>query len=650
MLLLHLYLCKIVIDDKYYKLDGGNCMSLLQKRIMEASQKYYTDGSSDISDKEFDEMLDQLREEDPNSELLGVGHGYVVDKDTTPGEKVTHKYGLVGSLDKCHNWKEFPPSLKNKSLWGSLKLDGLSVVLEYDHGKLIRACTRGDGKTGVDITPKAIRILRTDEIQDKTFSGAVRGEIIMSYSNFEMFQAIHPEAKNPRNSAVGLINAIGSSDDLDFLNIVVYTVVGLSDNWEPKTYRDMRVWLQQNFTFCACAASISTNEDTFISDMEHLQKEWYGYWPADGIVITDNELQLNPYYDKQIVSVIYQASAFKFKAESATTKVIGVEWNLSKTKYLIPRIQFETVQLSGTSVSYCTGHNAQYIIENGIDEGAVIEVLKSGEIIPYLEKVHKSVAPNNVPSVCPCCSTPLVRTGVHLQCPNTECADSDVQDTLVWMQNIAPYDGLGDILKLKFLSLLLENDISIEKIYQTGPVSIDETRYVKLNEFYKMYNMLFTNEVKLADAIKALNIPRFGDVTSTKLAEHPEVVKELIRCACNDSPDVPDYSDLIGYANFKSLIDHIGKLKRLKFIENNIKFEYAIVEQKGQVAITGKLSVKRAVFEQELRDAGYISGSISKNTKFLITDDPNSSSDKNKKADKFGIQKITESEFRRLYM
>lgn len=633
-------------------------MNILQKRIQEASQKYYTDGTSNVSDAEFDKMLEQLRKEDPDSPLLGVGHGYDINKDSTVGERVKHKYGVAGSLDKCHSWEEIPKAFISSIsdyYQVSLKIDGLSVVLYYREGKLVQALTRGGGEAGIDITPKVALILKENiKLKDETFTGAVRGEIVMSYSAFEQYQADHADAKNPRNTAAGIVNSKDICvQDIQMLDIVVYTIVGIEPFMslpEPYTYTDAWKWLEYNFKNVAPHAIIPLNSNIFMIQMENLQAEWYGKYPADGIVITKDELQLQTIPNIKGYAVIYPALAFKFKAESTVTKIVGIEWNLTKTKYLVPRINVETVQLSGTNVSWATGFNAQNMRDQQLGVGAEVSIMKSGEIIPYIEDVVTPVD-CELPTKCPCCGAELEWNGVHLQCPNIECADADVQDTLIWMKHIAPWDGLGDTLKLTYLNEMFGDDITIDRIYEHGPFSESElnTGLVKKTEFRKMFNALFTNQVKLCDAIQALNIPRFGDVTSRKLAEHPTIVQLAITCS-KAGEICSDFSSEIGEANFQSMKANIHKFSRLLFIIDNIIWKSDKQEDKGKVAITGKLSVKRAVFEEELRNAGYTPGSIAKDTKFLITDDPNSSTDKNKKADAWGIVKITESEFRSRYM
>ena len=633
-------------------------MSLLQNMIKEASQKYYSGEDSGVSDSEFDNMMDQLKEEEPDSRLLNqVGHGYDVNNDSTPGEKVTHRYGCAGSLRKCHNWKELDSELKYlQYLCASLKLDGLSVVLYYTDGVLAQALTRGDGEIGIDITDK-VRYFSPSyqKLNDSSFTGAVRGEIVMSFDNFSKFKQYHEDAKNPRNSTAGLINGKEIVEDLLNLDIVVYTIVGIHrmDN-VISTYDSMIKWLEDNFDKVVSNSEIQLYQDSFEETMSYLKNLWYGVYPGDGNVVTSPELSFLPGRNKSDTYVAYHADAFKFKAESAITEVINIEWNLSKTKYLIPRIQFKTVELSGTNVSWCSGNNAENIKKLRLGPGAEIEVLKSGEIIPYLERVITPVITDGtlVPEICPCCGSDLVWNGVHLMCPNRECSDSDIQDLLVWMENIAPYDGLGDILKLGFLNEMFHGEPTIEKIYERGnPKYSDPTPKAQVRMFREMYSQLFTNKVKLCDAIRALNIPRLGEVTSKKLAQYPEYVRYFVDMKEDSYSEefLEGFDKKIGAANFESIKKHIHKFKRLLYIQHNIDWlgesnseEHSHVK----VAITGKLSVKRSVFETELKEAGFISGNISKDTAFLITDNPNSTSDKNKKADQWGITKITEQEFR----
>ena len=421
-------------------------MNSMQKKILglsaeikDAAQKYYEDGSSPLTDLEFDAKVDELRELDPDADVLSVGWGYDINADSTPGEKVAHRYVVVGSLDKCHNWKELGPDFQWRSLAASLKLDGISIALYYKNGKLQQALTRGDGAIGIDITSKALKIepgLKQLKA-DKKFTGAVRGEIVMAFADFNAYAKLHPEAKNPRNTTAGLINAKEVSDDLKYLSIQVYTVIGDENNdAQFNRVNTMVSWLRAQFPAVAPYKTLKELKSTELLDtMDALKDDWYGTYPADGIVL--NQLGTS----REGNNIAYIAKAFKFKAESKVTEVVDVEWSLSKTHYLIPRVHVAPVELSGTTVEYCTGFNAQYIRDNSIGSGAKVEITKSGEIIPYILRVVEPSTPA-IPTKCPDCGTMLEWSGVHIQCPNSECSNAQRQDLSIWIESLAPVDGL----------------------------------------------------------------------------------------------------------------------------------------------------------------------------------------------------------------
>ena len=176
---------------------------------------------------------------------------------------------------------------------------------------------------------------------------------------------------------------------------------------------------------------------------------------------------------------------------------------------------------------------------------------------------------------------------------------------------------------------------------------------IQLNKFIDSVITMYENKFDAVRALKALNIPRFGDKTCEKLAQHPDVVKRIYDVAISKDRDTTSLIDVYGYigdANTDSLIANLDKFANLQYIWKRIIWDGQYTSDKGRVAITGKLSVKRSEFEKELKAAGYTVSEISKTTRFLITDDPCSQSSKNIKADEWGITKITEQEFRSKYM
>lgn len=623
----------------------GNLFNL-EDRIKVEAQKYYTDGSNSVTDEEFDEMVEELKKQNPNSEVFKTGWGYDVNKDTTPGEKVAHKYGEAGSLEKARTWKEIPNNMKGKKVYVSLKLDGLSVVAYYEHGKLVRALTRGDGFIGIDITNKLGGRCIPNQI-DTDFTGAVRGEIIMPYNNFEEFKKAHPEAKNPRNSTIGLIGAKDITEDLDYLKVYMYTMFA-SESEYPEGMADVIDWIGDYFDCVVPYGVVPLSEDGYYLNLEEVHEVWEERTnlPNDGLVLTtDINQEISGY-------ISYDSIAFKFPAEDKITEVQDVLWELSKTGYYVPRVKVRPVDLSGATVTYATAFNAKYIKDSQIGKGTKIRLTRSGEVIPYIKEVIEETGAQ-LPDTCPECGEKLYWNGVHLTCINLNCPNMIRQDLLSWINNVAPLDDFGDTLRLKYIYDLYGRDIvSVEDMMDTLELgSKYQQGGVQDNLFVKMLELLHTRKVPADEAIMALNIPRFGDKTSVKLAQYPEVLERIMKEAMTtcDPVNLLDLNGYIGDANADAIRDNLWKFARLRYIWNRIEFKNA-AESKGKVAITGKLSVQRKVFERELVEAGWACGDISKETKFLITDNPNSSSSKNQKADKLGVQKITEAEFRKLYM
>ncbi|MCM1224346.1 MAG: hypothetical protein NC548_58850 [Lachnospiraceae bacterium] len=632
-------------------------MSELEKKITEAAQAYYSTGKSELSDDEFDVLVDELRKTNPDSPVLKkVGWGYDVNIDTTPGEKYPHKYGEAGSLEKCRTWNEIKPQFKNTEVDISLKLDGLSVVLYYKNGNLYQALTRGNGEIGIDITDKVHFIAKYVSDIDCKFTGAVRGEIVMSFKNFERYKILHNDAKNPRNVAAGLINKKEVSDELNLLDIVVYSVVGYEGNDRFKYIWQVRNWLRFWFRYVAPNDEYIFDEISYMDVFCNFKEKWSAKFPSDGLVITTQELKQNGF------AIIQESQAFKFKSETAQSKVLEIEWNMSKTGYAVPRVRIEPVQLAGTTVQHCTGYNAQYIKENQLGVGSIVQVEKRGEIIPNINEVIAISGSYELPKFCPDCHSELQWDGVNLKCVNPNCSNATIQDTMIWTNELAPIDNLGELLKEKFFIEVYGEVPAIESLMQNKPVayqnSYEGTQGYRMKQ---MFDKLFDIEsFELVTAIKALNIPRFGDVNAAKLAKFPDYVHKLLNLAvdgsCADGISAAilesELSYAVGNANTKSLFSNLDKVARLRFIESRIDWSGSeiSVESKGKVAVTGKLSVKRADFEKELISAGYIPADIAKDTKFLITDNPDSSSSKNKKANAWGIVKITEQEFREKYL
>ena len=350
----------------------------LEYKIRYYAEKYYT-GEPEISDELFDSLVDQLRQLKPDSKVLTTGWGFEVK-----GNKVKHKYSHIGSLDKCKTYEEIPDRFKYKKVFISPKLDGLSAVAYYENGKLVKGITRGNGEYGQDITDK-LKIILGAEIVDKTFTGAVRGELIISKVNWQNVLQKYPDLIAPRNFAAGIINRKEIDPDIEFIDLVVYKIIGQENNPVKTDRNEILLWLNNNFKHCIPIYYYpQLNEPSW--NEYHLQtfetfKE-LGY-ELDGLVLTSEEV----IYNYNTKGYVYDEAAFKFQAETVDTTVKCVKWNLTKTNRLVPIVEFDPVQLSGAVIERATGHNAEFIYVNKITPGTRIVVCRSNEVIPYIMNV-----------------------------------------------------------------------------------------------------------------------------------------------------------------------------------------------------------------------------------------------------------------------
>lgn len=364
--------------------------SLLESEIKKCSQSYY-EGKEEISDNEFDELIDLLRKMDPESEVLKlVGWGF--DIDSVSGDKVKHKYQLVGSLEKAREVSQISKSIISNEYILSAKLDGLSGVAYYTDGKLVKAVTRGDGKIGIDVTDK-FKVISKSDLRGSNFSGAIRGEFVIRNKDWEKIRESNPDAKSIRNYAAGIINRNEVSDDLNYLSFVPYNVVGAEDDYSLITdMYSVFEWLSGRFDECVPHSHYMCNIPD-ISSLERYYEMFKEEFPIDGLVVTN----MFPRYDQGSKAVIYDQMAFKFQSERKYAKVLGIKWNLTRTNRLVPVVQIEPTELAGATINNAAGFNAKYIYENRIKEGVTIEVTRSGEVIPHIvgviiDGVYKEVS------------------------------------------------------------------------------------------------------------------------------------------------------------------------------------------------------------------------------------------------------------------
>lgn len=352
----------------------------LENFIVKQSELYYSDGSQILTDSEFDKLTEELERLKPDSEILKkVGWG---SEENSKGKiKVEHMYTEVGSLTKTRVYEEIPEIFKQDEVCISPKLDGLTMTCYYKNGKLDVAVTRGNGKVGIDKTNKMIQILKNKNINlPEGFTGGIRGELLISKSNWEVLKSTNQDANNSRNFAAGLVNRDDCPDELKYLDFVTYKVLG-------DTERRFNSKSQVVEFLNDCGFDTIYNIKTKISDnwqewAEDLYKSDYPY-QLDGLVMSLEDIRYN---DRS--GIEYTEFAYKFESEQVWSKVIDITYTLSKNNRLIPTIQIEPTEILETVVRNITGNNCKWILDHDICIGKEVLVEKANEIIPQIREVR----------------------------------------------------------------------------------------------------------------------------------------------------------------------------------------------------------------------------------------------------------------------
>lgn len=617
----------------------------LAREIRRHQQLYYN-GEPEITDEEFDALWDELARLDPSHPLLaGIG----ADRsDRWP--KQTHRM-VMGSLSKATDPESFlawARKIRHPLYLVQYKMDGASLELQYDQGILVRAVTRGDGLTGDDITPNARRMHGAVHDLGVPYTGSVRGEVLMSRA---IHQAKYSDKANCRNAANGLMkrkDGVGV-DDLD---IICYDAVGtLADGRSPfTTEREKIAWLQ------ACGFMVVQTE------LCHTPEEVIAYrarvmdlrpklpYDIDGLVVKgdaiDPEDMKNLRPERQI--------AFKFSPEEAVTTLVGIEWSESGAT-VTPIGIVEPVRLAGTTVQRANLCNPDMIRSMDLRIGSRVVITKRGEIIPKIESLVENppgAVQIEMPSTCSACGGSLVDEGSRLYCPNPACPGKAYHRLEKWLAVVDVKD-IGPAL----LQRLFDSG-RVRRIPDLYSLTVEELlAYERMGEKLAqkiVRNLAARNEVSLAEFLAGFDIEGIGILMAEKLvAAGYDTLDRLLAAKVEDIIKVEGFAEITAGA----LVQGLGMLRN--DMEELLARGYIRVRQPVQQAsggsplagksfcFTGELrSMKRSEAEKLVRSLGGIARtSVTKDLDYLVTNDPASGSEKNRKAREYGIRILDEETF-----
>lgn len=642
----------------------------LTKQLNQYRNFYYNDSVSEVSDREYDDLFDELKQLEEETNIVMANSpthtvGYEVKSKL---EKVKHSHPML-SLDKTKSVDDLKKFAGDKDCMLMCKMDGLTVLFTYENGELIRAETRGNGEEGEIITHNA-RVFENIPLHiDYTGHLEIEGEAIITYDDFEKINSKLPENekyKNPRNLVSGSVRQLDSNiaaqRHIKFIAWKVpKTIDSRSDKYFAKKLEQVK---ELGFDIVPYLIYFEDTIENRIALLKNTAKE-LGY-PIDGLVMTYNDIT----YGESLGTTGHHPKhslAYKFYDDIYPTRLLDVEFTMGKTGVLTPTAVFEPVEIDGTMVERASLHNISIMKSLGIvSKYQEIGVYKANMIIPqieYAEKIDLASVKESIciPNVCHVCGWNTERVKDNdteiLICTNPDCKGKLLGKLSHFVsKNAINIDGLSEQTLQKFIDLRwLE---SFKDIYY---LSDHKEEMYKLNGFGKksvdklLESIEKSRNTTLDRFIYGLCIPLIGRTASKVIAkEFNNQAEEFydIWCHSYDFTKLDDFGDTMNNSmqdfirdNYRWIAEFIGEfIFREPDNNGNVK---QVLESKIFV-ITGSLKAYKN--REELvsvieRNGGKVSGSVSAKTSYLINNDVTSTSGKNKKANELGIPIISEGEF-----
>ena len=634
----------------------------------EAAKAYYREGREIMTNYKYDALYDELvqLEEETGVVLSGsptVRVGYEV-ASALPKEK--HPSRML-SLDKTKDPAQLSAWLKDKEGLLSWKLDGLTIVLTYEGGELKKAVTRGNGDVGEVITPNA-RFF-TNLPQRIAFKGTlvVRGEAVISYEDFEKINSLIDDEssryKNPRNLCSGSVRQLDPAVTKERrVQLVAFALVSASENgqavdFENSNEKKYDFLKGQGFDVVEHVRVTSATLEKAIGDFS--AKIGQNAFPSDGLVLLLDDIA----YGESLGTTAKaprNAMAFKWQDETANTILRRIEWSPSRTGLINPVAVFDSVELEGTQVTRASVHNLSIVKELKLGIGDEITVYKANMIIPQIAENLTASGKLTLPEVCPACGMPV---SIHsendtetLFCENPDCSAKQIKAFALYCsrdamnveglseQTLEKFTGCGfikefaDIYHLdRYAGEITGMEGFGEKSYKNLMEAVDRSRHTTMSKF-----------------LYAIGIPGIGTANAVILSRHFDGDFEAVMNASREELSSIDgigavmAGDIIAYfADEKKKSRALAALAELE-IEKEAAVDTGSPVYGLTFVVTG--SVEHFANRNELKAfieerGGKVTGSVTSKTDFLINNDTESSSSKNKKAKELGVAIISEQEF-----
>ncbi len=648
----------------------------LRKQIEHHSSLYYIEARPELSDYEFDKLLEQLIALErqfpdlvtPDSPSLRVGGAitkeFVSVIHREPMLSLSNTYSL-GEVEEFYNRVKKLIALEGvdeQEMVAELKFDGVAISLLYRDGLLVRGATRGDGVQGDDITVN-IRTIPTVPLKIGDVGEIeVRGEVFMRKEDFEQLNESRPEEErfaNPRNATAGTLKLQDSAEVARRrMSFVAYYLKGIRDE---STAHFSRLKLLEELGFSTgnyyqlCRELNDINE--FIAEWS--EKRWKLPYETDGVVLKLNAVTL---WDKLGATAKSPrwAIAYKYPAQQARTVLIAVVFQVGRLGTITPVAELEPVLLAGSTVSRSTLHNFDEIQRLGIMVHDRVIIEKSGEVIPkvisvVLEERPSDALPIVIPSNCPECGTPLSRPEgeVSYYCPNEEECPAQIRGRLLHFasRNAMDIKSLGKALVDQLVAIKLVKDVG--DLYFLQEPQLENLERMGRKSAQNLVRALDESRAKSYERLLyALGIRHVGRATARELSQACPSLDALMQASEEELSTVPDIGPVVA----RSICDYFAKPSVPDFFEklNAAGLQLSALESAAQinrnfegltVLFTGGLDRhdRQTASELVMERGGRVVNSVSKKTGLIVAGhDPGSKLDK---ALKLGVRVVSEDEF-----
>ena len=632
--------------------------------LNEANKAYYQEDREIMSNYEYDKLYDELKklEEETgivlsNSPTIRVGYELL---SNLPQER--HEKAML-SLDKTKEVSDLKEWLGEKTGVLSWKLDGLTIVMTYEGGSLAKAVTRGNGEVGEVVTNNARVFTNIPVSIPYKGSLVLRGEAVISYSDFYKINETMPEAagkyKNPRNLCSGSVRQLNNKITAERkVGFYAFSVVRADDVDFKNSRIEQLIWLKnQGFSIVEFKKVDRENiEDTVKWFEDKIQDNDL---PSDGLVLTYDDIE----YGESLGTTAKfprDSIAFKWRDEIRETTLLEIEWSASRTGLINPIAVFEPVDLEGTTVSRASVHNISIMEDLELGIGDRIKVYKANMIIPQISDNLTRSSNIEVPKYCPVCGGQTVIKSDNdiktLHCINDECLAKQIKSFTHFVSR--------DALNIRGLS-----EATIEKLIAKGLVKeladifhLEKHKDIitKMEGFgEKSFNNLVSSVNKARKTTAARLLYSFGianiGLSNAKLISRKfgDDWEKIQKATYEDLIQIGGIGDVMGNNYVKFFSDEKNKaivadvLKEVE-IEASSKTASEQIFKNHVFVITGTVEhfknrdELKAVIEER---GGKVASSVTSKTTYLINNDISSSSSKNKKAKELGIEIITEEQF-----